>query len=145
MRRTTAIVTGAIAIVLAMLVVGLLLLRTSHHRSAATGATGVTGRSLRTPWSRVEIDGRRVQVDYAGSPCEAQSHLVVDERPDRVVLTLYVEPSRRMCIALATGHQAEARLHTPLAGRPVYDGACLAGATESATGSAAASCRRRPQ
>jgi len=136
MRRTTAVLTGGLAIVVALAVVGVLLLRVAdrqHHR-APPG-------SIRATWASVAVEGRSVHVSYEDSPCSGPSSLDIEERSDRVVLTLSVKHPPRPCVALATRHEVEGRLHSPLAGRPVYDGACLA----ASDGPGDESCQRWPR
>lgn len=90
-------------------------------------------------WSGLEVAGERLTVSYGGSPCQESNDAVVDERDDRVVVTVYAEDSPGACILSLQSYRIDVRLEAALGARPVYDGACL---EQAASAGAEAACRR---
>ncbi|WP_183093966.1 hypothetical protein [Nocardioides stalactiti] len=66
-------------------------------------------------------------IQYDGSACQEASEAVVEERADRVVVTLRTKVAAEECTEEATRYQVRVRLRKALDGREVYDGACLMG------------------
>lgn len=118
-RRTADLWIGAIGLVVLILVIGVLLIR------ASSGGSSAHDRASRaTTWSRYAVTGDRLRVEFEGSPCDT-GEASLDEKADRVVVTVHLRASDQMCVALAAGHQADVQLSSPLGTRPVYDGTCL--------------------
>jgi hypothetical protein len=115
-RRTADLWVGAIGLVVLILVAGVLLIRAGSHGNGEHGRRATT-------WSRYDVSGDRLRIEFEGSPCDT-GEASLEEHPDRVVVTAYLKASGA-CIALAAGLDAEVRLRSPLGGRAVYDGACL--------------------
>lgn len=71
------------------------------------------------------VDGAAVTVDYVGSQCQDGSRVEVDERDDRVVLTVWTWSWAGGCSDVGVGYRVSATLDRPLGTREVVDGACL--------------------
>jgi hypothetical protein len=77
----------------------------------------------------VPLEGTRVALRFWSgiAPCSVLGRVDVSERPDRVTITLYVGrepiPEPVACIEIAAYYEVVVELSSPLAGRPVDDGA----------------------
>jgi hypothetical protein len=82
------------------------------------------------PWVRAEPtgDGTTLRVTWTSGvePCYVLDHVVVEEAPDAVTVTLFQgsDPAAgtAVCIEIATDKTVEVQLSAPLGDRPVLDG-----------------------
>ena len=93
-------------------------------------------------WNGLRVAGDVLTVGYGGSPCQESTGSDVDERSDRVVVTVYADRAAGACTQVLQVHTLDVRLAQPLGQRPVYDGACLEQA--AASGEEDVVCRRVP-
>jgi len=79
-----------------------------------------------TQWDRYTVRGKTLTIYYSGAACEDSSTAVtVDERSDRVVVTLQTVVETGPCANGRIRQRVTAQLDEPLRQREVYDGACL--------------------
>jgi hypothetical protein len=79
-----------------------------------------------TQWDRYAVRGKTLSIYYSGAVCEDSATAVtVDERSDRVVVTLQTVVNMGPCRDRQIRQRVTAQLDEPLRQRKVYDGACL--------------------
>jgi hypothetical protein len=78
------------------------------------------------PWDKpAEVDGNVVRLTYMGSECRDGASVDVEEDAERVILTVQEVVHARSCSDVGVTYEHEVRLHGPLDGRELIDGACL--------------------
>ncbi|TQK70760.1 MULTISPECIES: hypothetical protein [unclassified Nocardioides] len=88
-------------------------------------------------WDHLSVAAEdRLVVGYGGSACQESNGNLVEEHPDRVVITAYAQDSAQMCILVLERYEMTVELAAPLGERAVYDGACLSQTEDVGAGAA---------
>ncbi len=85
----------------------------------------VVGGSEPVPWHKpARVDGATIRLSYTGSDCRDGARAQVEERADRVVVTVRETVRARSCNDMGVEYDLVVHLEAPLGRRTLVDGAC---------------------